>query len=318
MVDGNEGDVLFLDAPGGTSKTFLINLILAKIRSEVKIALATASSGIAATLLTGGRTLHSTFKIPLDLNAMDIPVCSIKKGTVLCKVIQEAKAIVVDEALMTNKRAFEALDRTLRDLTGNNLPMGGICMLLCGDFRQILPVIPRGTRGNIMDDCLKKSYIWDSVVVKHLHTNMRVYLCGDQAAGQFADQLLANGDGKFPIDNNTTDVVQLPESMGTFVCNIDQLVSRVYPDLLSNFTNVTWLSEHCILAPLNKTTHTINTTLIEQLPGECVQYKSLDSVPDESQAVEFPVEFLNSLEVSGFCPHLPSLKLCAPIIIYAP
>jgi len=133
--------------------------------------------------------LHSTFKIPLDLDAMDIPVCSIKRGTSLCKVIQEAKAIVVDETPMTNRRAFEALDHTLRDLTSNDQPIGGICMLLCGDFRQILPVILRGARGNIMDTCLKKSYLWDSVTVKHLHTNMRVYLCGDKAAGQFADQL---------------------------------------------------------------------------------------------------------------------------------
>ena len=80
MIDSDEGGILFLDAPGGTGKTFLINLILAKLRSEGKIALATASSGIAATLLTGGRTLHSTFKIPLDLHAMDIPICSIKKA----------------------------------------------------------------------------------------------------------------------------------------------------------------------------------------------------------------------------------------------
>ena len=50
MVDANQGGILFLDAPGGTGKTFLINLILAKLRSEGKIALATASSGIAATL----------------------------------------------------------------------------------------------------------------------------------------------------------------------------------------------------------------------------------------------------------------------------
>ena len=252
-----------MDAPGETGKTFLINLILAKVRCEGKIALATASSGIAATLLTGGRTLHSTFKIPLDLNAMDIPVCSIKKGTALCKVIQEAKAIAVDEAPMTNRRAFEALDCTLRDLIGNSQPMEGISMLLCGDFRQILPVIPCGTRGNIVDVCLKMSHLWDSVVVKHLHTNMRVYLCGDQSAGQFADQLLAIGDGKFHVDDNTLDVVQLPETMGTFACNIDELMSRVYPDLLSNFTNITWLSERCILAPLNKTTRTINTTLVE-------------------------------------------------------
>ena len=149
MVDTNEGGVLFLDVPGGTGKTFLSNLSLAKIRSEGNIALATASSGIAATLLTGGRTLHSPFKIPLDLNVMDIPVCSIKKGTALCEVVQEAKAIVVDEAPMTNRRAFEALDRTLRDMTGSSQLMGGICMLLCGDFRQILPVIPHGTRGDI-------------------------------------------------------------------------------------------------------------------------------------------------------------------------
>ena len=61
MIDGDEGGMLFLDAPGGTGKTFLINLILTKLRSEGKIALANASSGIAATLLTGGRTLHCTF-----------------------------------------------------------------------------------------------------------------------------------------------------------------------------------------------------------------------------------------------------------------
>ena len=38
------------------------------------------------------------------------------------------------------------------------------------------------------------------MVVKHLHTNMRVHLQGDEAAGEFADQLLAIGDGKYPID----------------------------------------------------------------------------------------------------------------------
>ena len=147
---------------------------MAKLRSEGKIALATAFSSIAATLLTGGRTLHSTFKVPLDLHAMDVPICSIKKGTALCKVIQEGKAIVVDEALMTNKLAFEALDRTLKELMSNSHSMGGICMLLCGDFRQILPVIQGGTRGNIVDSCLKKSFLWEHIVVKHLHTNMRV------------------------------------------------------------------------------------------------------------------------------------------------
>ena len=77
---------------------------------------------------------------------------------------------------------------------------------------------------------------------KHLHTNMRVHLHGDEAAGEFTGQLLAIGDGKYPIDTSS-DLIHLPETIGTFVCNIEELVSKVYPDLLSNFRNMTWLSE---------------------------------------------------------------------------
>ena len=105
--------------------------------------MAIASGGIAATLFVESCTLHSNFKISLDLHAMDIPICSIKKGTVLCRVIQEGKATVVGEAPMTNKLAFKALDLTLRDLTSKDQPMGGMCILLCGDLRQILLVIQR-------------------------------------------------------------------------------------------------------------------------------------------------------------------------------
>ena len=106
--------MFFLDAPGGTGKTFLLNTVLATIRSRSEIALATASSGIAATLLSGGRTLHSRFRVPLDARRQELPMCSIKKGTVLAKILSDCKAIIVDEAPMTRRCAFEAVDRTLR------------------------------------------------------------------------------------------------------------------------------------------------------------------------------------------------------------
>jgi hypothetical protein len=44
---------LFLYSPGGCGKTFLLNLILAAVRAEGEIALATATSGVAALLLDG-------------------------------------------------------------------------------------------------------------------------------------------------------------------------------------------------------------------------------------------------------------------------
>ena len=143
---------------------------------------------------------------------------------------------------------------------------------------------------------------------------MRVHLQGDEAAGEFDDQLLAIGDGKYPINTNP-DIIQLPENIGTFVHNVDELVARAYPDLLSNFRNMSWFFKQCILAPLNEITSAINGKLVAQLPGDFVEYRSLDSVPDKSQAVHFPTEFLSSLEVSGFPSHLLSLKVAAPMII---
>ena len=59
-IMGGQGHLFFLDAPGGTGKTFLTNRLLAQQRHQSHIALAVASSGIAATLLEGGRTAHST------------------------------------------------------------------------------------------------------------------------------------------------------------------------------------------------------------------------------------------------------------------
>ena len=127
---------------------------------------------------------------------------------------------------MTNKLAFEALDRTLRDPTGKEQPMGGMCKLLCEDFRQILPVIQGGTRGNIVDSCPKKCFLWDHVVVKHLDSNTRVHLHDDKAAGELVGQLLAIGDGKYPIATSP-DIIQLCENIGIFTCDIEELIQSI-------------------------------------------------------------------------------------------
>ena len=63
----NKGEQIFVNGHGGTGKTYIWKSILAKIRSEGKIALAVATSGIAALLLPGGRTAHSRFGLPLDI-----------------------------------------------------------------------------------------------------------------------------------------------------------------------------------------------------------------------------------------------------------
>ena len=49
---------------------------------------------------------------------------------------------------------------------------------------------------------------------------MFVHLHGDEAAGEFACQLLAIWDGKYPIDTGP-GVIQLPENIATFACSVD-------------------------------------------------------------------------------------------------
>ena len=63
-VDKKVGQVFFLDGPGGTGKTYLYKALLAKVRSMNLIAIATASSGIAASIMPGGRTAHSPLRFP--------------------------------------------------------------------------------------------------------------------------------------------------------------------------------------------------------------------------------------------------------------
>jgi ATP-dependent DNA helicase PIF1 len=143
--------VFFIDGPGGYGKTFLFNMILAKVRSNHKFAIAVASSGIAALLLDGGRTAHSRFKIPIPLTESSL--LDISNQSELAKLIRLTNLIIWDKAPMTHRFAFEAVDRTFRDITGIEKPFGGIIFVMGGDFRQILPVVIRGTRGHIVNAC---------------------------------------------------------------------------------------------------------------------------------------------------------------------
>uniref|UniRef100_A0A0L8G9B6 ATP-dependent DNA helicase n=1 Tax=Octopus bimaculoides TaxID=37653 RepID=A0A0L8G9B6_OCTBM len=128
-----------------TGKTFVTKLILAEIRRTQGIALAVASFGI------------STFNLPLDLAKTDTPICNISNSSDQAEVFRRCTLIVWDECTMAHRGALEALHRSLRDIKDSTVPMGGITLLLSGDFRQTLPVIPKENRADTVHACLKSS-----------------------------------------------------------------------------------------------------------------------------------------------------------------
>ena len=163
--------------------------------------MAIASSGIAATLLDSGRTAHSALKLPLNIQITETPACNINKNSGMSKVLQSCQLIKWDECTMSQKKSLETLDRALKDLRGNEKLLGGGLILLSGDFRQTLPVIPRLTAAEELN--LKLSVLWRHVQKLTLKTNMRLQLQYDTSAELLAKLLLDNGNGKMSIDEST-------------------------------------------------------------------------------------------------------------------
>ncbi|XP_050875562.1 uncharacterized protein LOC127079184 [Lathyrus oleraceus] len=171
VIIQKHGGVFFVDGPGGTGKTFFYRTLMASLRSRGEIVLATASSGIAATLLPGGRTAHSRFKIPIDIQLSSI--CGIQKQKDLANLIRVASAIIWVEAPMTNKNYLEALDRSLQDICSKNAPFGGKILIMGEDFRQVLPVVRKGTKAQMILACIIQSHLWNHTKILRLRQNMR-------------------------------------------------------------------------------------------------------------------------------------------------
>ncbi|XP_026475828.1 uncharacterized protein LOC113381015 [Ctenocephalides felis] len=123
----------------------------------------------------------------------------------MAKILQTCKLIIWDKCTITHKRSLKALDRTLKDLRDNQNIFGGAMILLSGDFRQTLPVIPQSSVAEELNASLKSSNLWRHVKKLQLTTNMRVVLQQDETAKVFSKQLLNIGNaGAYAKDSDNT------------------------------------------------------------------------------------------------------------------
>jgi hypothetical protein len=196
-IDSKRGGLFFVDGPGGTGKTFfLYRALLGTVRSQNKLVVATTTSGVATSIMHGGRTAHSRFKIPLTLN--DKQGCDFIKQCGTAKLLQQTSLIIWDEASMTKRQAVEALDYSMRDvMRWKDLPFGGKTIVFGGDFRQVLPVVRKGSRAQIVGASLRKSYLWEFMRHLKLVRNMRA-----QTDPWFADYMLRISNGTEEVNED--------------------------------------------------------------------------------------------------------------------
>lgn len=127
----------------------------------------------------------------------------------MAKLLKEAKVIILDEAPMARRQPIESFDFLLQDIVGSEELFGAKIVVFGGDFRQLLPVIPRGSDEDIVSNCLLVSHIWPKVFKKKkskLTENMQAI-----EDPMFTEYFLRIWNGK--EHTNINENIYLPEQM---------------------------------------------------------------------------------------------------------
>jgi ATP-dependent DNA helicase PIF1 len=204
-----------------------------------------------------------------------------------------------------------------------------IIIRIIGDFRQCPPVVPKGSRSQIVDACINNASFWSEVVTLPLIINMR--LLRNRAsmtpeereeAEQFANWLLRVGEGL--TDGDETGLLRLPQDCcippDSESC-VDQLIDAIYPGIntLNSAEDIRreYFKERAILAPRNASIDDLNEKIIGRLPGEEKVFLSADKASDDSgQSVDnLPLEYLNRITFGGFPLHKTVLKVGTPVLL---
>jgi hypothetical protein len=260
--------------------------------------------------MPGGSTSHSRFKIPLNLE--EGKSCSFTKQSGTTKLLRKASLILWDEATMTKRQAIEALDRSMRDIMEcRDRPFRGKTTVFGGDFRHVLPVVRKGSQGQIIDASLRSSNLWKGMRKLKLVENMRA-----QKDRWFADYLLRMGNGTKETDEEGN--IQLPKdicvSSSGDATNIKKLIDHVFPVLHNNMENPHYMTSRAILSTRNDNVDAINMHMIEHFQGDEMIYYSFDSAEDDPHGY-YPQEFLNDLTPNGLPPHALKLKINCLVIL---
>jgi hypothetical protein len=311
--------IFFIYGAGGTGKTYLYKQIIAHIRQNGRIVLCVASSGMASLLLPGGRTAHSQFQIPVTSLNED-SYCAIAKNTFRAELILSTELIIWDEASPQHRHAIEAFDRTCQDICEEELPFGGITIVFGGDWRQTLPVVPHGSREDIIDATLCCSTLWPFVTLFELTENMRLRAHGAAGDREFANWLTEIGEGASHPDGADTARVSIPTSM--IVYHLDEFLTAIFGNISGSLSPASdFFLDRCILAPRNAHVTDINDMLLGRLPGNLLYFPSAEKRLEEpgsvSQRSQIPAseEFLRTLQVPSMPPGELYLKVGCPLML---
>ncbi|KAL1348887.1 hypothetical protein AAHE18_07G112700 [Arachis hypogaea] len=179
-----------------------------------------------------------------------------------------------------------------------------------GDFRQVLPVVPKGSKSQMISASIVKSHLWAFTKILHLRQNMRSLNDRD-----FAEYLMRIGDGIEPTI--CEDLVQIKVGMAIpweGEASIHKLIEETFPNLQSHGWDASYMVERAILTPKNHDVQQLNDIVINQFPGDERILASFDEVEGDTNNL-YQQEYFNSISTGGLPPHMLKVKKGAPLML---
>ncbi|XP_058790186.1 uncharacterized protein LOC131663673 [Phymastichus coffea] len=285
---------IYMDGPGGSGKTYVYETIYYKLTSEnIKIC-SMAFTGIAATLLPNGKTVHKTFGLPVPL--FQDSSSNIKAQSQEAQILRETDVFIWDEISMAPRYALKIVNKTLQNFMDNNLPFGGKIIIVGGDLKQLLPIKVRGTRSEILSLCVVYSKVWKYFTKFSLTANIRVL----PNEIEFSKFLLDIGNGTL---NDQNDCVNLPEH-----CILPP-TSNIIDDTFGILMKENKFQDMCkcaILSARNVDVDDINKQITNLLNKDSERiYTAIDVVVNNNGELDDLIlpEHLHNLNPTSLPPH---------------
>ena len=223
--------------------------------------------------------------------------------------------IIIDEVPQLHAWYIEGLNMILKDISGSDRPFGGNAIILSGDFKQTLPVIRGAHQLSQLEVCIKSSDIWNLFKNHQYFFNQNLRLVQLQNTDEHADvnlyQKLLDDIGKGLLPYNEEGYISLPEELVTSGFEDEEdlqnaVIDYVYGNINEHIDSTEYLMQNAIICPHNEDVNKINEKIVKEMNRtEWIAY-SADTPCEENK--EVAVEFLNTLNMSGFPMHELRLK----------
>lgn len=223
VIEGTRANV-YVTGKAGTGKSVLLQYFVENSGKKVAVV---APTGVAA-LNVGGQTIHSFFRLAPELQDMSTLRVDYKTK----ELLKHIDTIVIDEISMVRADLMEAINRKLQLARGNELPFGGIQIVMFGDLYQLPPVVTDGQLRRYFDHNYGGIYFFNAPVYKE--TELKIFELNHifrQKDEEFKRLLNAirNGQHSSAIldELNKNTEIPLPESGFVTLAGHNATVSRI-------------------------------------------------------------------------------------------